>query len=164
MVRGCYLSAMETSFDSIPEVQLSEILNGGAVINVRVLQPAVDQRQPEYKSEPVKVRKVSKSKLQEYAQLNSGGDMLALAECLTSRPAEWLERVHDEDFARILDEGRRLNFTSLAGFYRQRTATIGLVEKFSQEVTAAVKQALESAGSTGNTQGQPTIATSSAKP
>jgi len=142
------------SFDNIPEVQLSEILQGGAVIAVRVLQPATDSGQPAYKEEPLKVRKVSKAKLQEYAQLNSGGDMLALAACLTGRSGEWLERVHDDDFSKILDEGRRLNFSSLAGFYRQRTATIGLVEKFSQEVTAAVKQALESAGSSGPTLGQ----------
>lgn len=143
------------SFDNIPEVQLSEILQGGATIRVRVLQPVANGcAGPSYVDEPLKVRKVSKAKLQEYAQLNSGGDMLALAECLTAKPAEWLERVHDEDFAKILDEGRRLNFTCLAGFYRQRTATIGLVERFSQEVTAAVKQALESANSSGRTPGQ----------
>lgn len=114
------------------EASKLETLLGGTEIPVTYLDG---------RAEKVRIRKVPLRDMPGLAAV-FGQDMRDEAAYYAGRPADWIDTLSDESFAAVFEEGRRLNFTLFATWFRGKTQELELMGKQPQ-LTRIIQSAVE---------------------
>lgn len=124
-----------------------EILDGGTSIEVRLrIQPGSNEAD----HENVKVLKVSMRDLPKLAAA-WGKEPREIA-VYTGRPDAWIDRLTEESWEQILQEGRRLNFLTFKRFFARNQEALDAISGLSNE---RIRTAVETALNDGTTSRKP---------